>query len=163
MPNIIKDGNIVADNWVVVEDAEINSVAALPTGDLLLPLNVWQALSAELKDRNVGVWLNSDDSPLALKEHCASLPLIAINFPAFADGRGYSYANVLRTQCGYKGELRAIGDVLKDQLTFMKRVGFNSFAIRSDLKLEEALQHFSDFSKPYQAANDNDKPLFAQR
>ncbi|NRB42607.1 MAG: DUF934 domain-containing protein, partial [Pseudomonadales bacterium] len=151
MPNIIKDGSIAADSWVLVEDAEITDVAALPAGDLILPLAVFQALAPQLTDRTMGVWLNSDEAPLAIKEQCRTLPLIAINFPAFADGRGYSYANVLRAQYGFEGELRAIGDVLKDQLSYMKRVGFNSFALRDDQNLEESLKHFADFSKPYQA------------
>ena len=163
MPNIIKDGNIVANDWVLIEDAEITAVSALPSGDLILPLAVWQQLSDQLTDRKIGLWLNSDEAPMVIQQQCKDLPLIAINFPAFADGRGYSYANVLRVQYGYEGELRAIGDVLKDQLSYMKRVGFNSYDLRDDQNMEEALKHFADFSKPYQAAVDNDKPLFAQR
>ncbi len=164
MPNIIKDGNIISDDkWVLVEDSDIGEMASLPEGDLILPLSLFQAWAHELSDRKVGVWLNSDDSPEAIKEHCPTLPLIAINFPVFADGRGYSYANILRIQYGYQGELRAIGDVLKDQLSFYKRVGFNSFALRDDQNPEEALRHFADFTQPYQAAVDNDKPLFQTR
>ena len=163
MPNIIKDGKIIDDNWILVEDTEISDITALPEGNLILPLAVFQNLESALKDKHVGVWLNSDEAPSAIETQCKTLPLIAINFPAFADGRGYSYANVLRVQYGYTGELRAIGDVLKDQLSFYKRVGFNSYALREDQNTEQALQHFADFTQPYQAAFDNDKPLFQQR
>lgn len=162
MPNIIKDAAIVEDNWQLVTDKEAD-IASLPEGDLLLPLSLWQQAKDQLADRKLGVWLDSNELPEAIKDACNSLALIAINFPAFADGRGYSYASVLRVQYGYEGELRAIGDVLKDQLFYMKRVGFNSFAMREDQDLETALKHFSDFSKPYQAATDNPEPLFQQR
>ena len=164
MPNIIKDGVVLADDWIIVADKDIEDVSQLPAdGKLILPLQVWQKLNAGLMERITGIWLDSDEAPAPIQEVCKALPLIAINFPAFADGRGYSYANVLRIQYGYEGELRAIGDVLKDQLSYMKRVGFNSFDMRDDQNLEQALNHFADFSKPYQAAVDNDKPLFAQR
>lgn len=163
MPNIIKDGALVDDSWVLVSSTDISDTSALPEGNLILPLGVWQQLKNSLEDRNVGVWLNSDEPPEAIREECRQLPLIAINFPVFGDGRGYSYAHVLRAQYGFDGELRAIGDVLKDQLFYMKRCGFNSFAMREDQKLEEALNHFSDFSKPYQAAADQPHPLFLNR
>jgi uncharacterized protein (DUF934 family) len=163
MPKIIKDEHITDDNWVLVSDSEISQAADLPAGDLLLPLAVYKALHSELGDRQLAVWLNSDEAPSELEGLEKTLPLIAINFPAFADGRGYSYAHILREQLGFTGELRAIGDVLKDQLYYMKRVGFNSFAMRDDQNLEEALNHLHDFTTPYQAAVDRKTPLFAQR
>ena len=163
MPKIIKDATIINDNWIVINDTDIAHAQALPAGDLILPLIVYQKLKAELSHRKIAVWLNSDEAPEALAGAEKSLDLIAINFPAFADGRGYSYAHVLREQLSYDGELRAIGDVLRDQLFYMKRVGFNSFAMRKDQKLEEALANLSDFSKPYQAAVDRKTPLFTER
>ena len=81
----------------------------------------------------------------------------------FSDGRGYSYAQLLSTQYGYSGELRAIGDVLRDQLFYLKRCGFNSFALREDQKIEEAVNNLSDFNETYQASSDNPKPLYARR
>lgn len=163
MPNIIKDHTITNDTWTLINDVAINSADQLPAGDLILPLALWQQLKPELKSRKLGIWLNSDEPPEALKQECQDMALIAINFPAFADGRGYSYATILRAQYHYTGELRAIGDVLKDQLSYMARVGFNSFAMREDQKLEEALNHLADFSVTYQAAIDNPQPLFQAR
>ena len=163
MPNIIKDAAIVADSWITVEDIEIDNTSTLPTGDLILPLPVWQKLAHQLSDRNIGVWLNSSDLPELIKSECKTLPIIAINFPAFADGRGYSYAHVLRAQYNYEGELRAIGDVLLDQLFYMKRSGFNSFAMRADQNLEKCLQYFNEFTQPYQAAADQEEPSFITR
>ena len=122
------------------------------------------AHSAELSSKaDIGVWLDSDESPEALADHCDSLKLIAINFPVFSDGRGYSYAQILRNTYSYMGELRAIGDVLRDQMFFYQRVGFDSFALREDRDASVALKGLQDFSNPYQAAQDNPTPLFRRR
>ena len=87
--------------------------------------------------------------------------LIAVNFPRFVDGRGYSIA-LLRERYGYSGELRAIGDVLPDQLQFMKRCGFDAFALRPDKDATKAAR-LNFFSQTYQAAADTDVPLFRRR
>ena len=89
---------------------------------------------------------------------CNTLPLIAVNFPVFSDGRGYSYARQLREYYGYTGELRAIGDVLQDQLFFYHRCGFKSFAISSDRNVDDALNGLNDFSITYQSAIDVKQP-----
>ena len=91
------------------------------------------------------------------------LALIAINFPKFTDGRGYSMASTLRTRLGYKGELRAIGDVLRDQLFYMQRLGFNAFDVRADKDIHAAGQSLGDFSETYQGAVDQPLPLFRRR
>ncbi len=80
------------------------------------------------------------------------MPLIAVDFPKFTDGRGYSIAYNLRKRLGYTGELRAIGDVLRDQLFYMQRVGFNAFATRPDRSIHDALKGLTDFSEAYQAS-----------
>ena len=164
MPNIIKDDVIIDNNTIVItRDTEITSVDSLPDGEVILPLELYLSLAAELNNRVVGVWLDSDQSPEALTNSLDDLSLVAINFPAFADGRGYSYAHILRMQLGFSGEIRAIGDVLQDQLFYMKRVGFNSFAMREDQKLDEAIARLQDFKKNYQAAAVQQSPLFASR
>jgi uncharacterized protein (DUF934 family) len=83
------------------------------------------------------VWLGPDDDVAPLLPWLATLPLIAIRFPVFTDGRGYSLARLLRGRHGYAGELRAVGDVLRDQLYFLQRCGFDSFALRADQPPEE--------------------------
>jgi len=95
-----------------------------------------------------------------LKDDIARMPVIAIDFPKFADGRGYSIAYNLRARLAYTGELRAIGDVLRDQLFYMQRVGFNAFAVRADRDIHDALKGLTDFSEPYQASWDQKSPLF---
>lgn len=163
MRDIIKDRQIVSDDWQVLRLAEGETAesAVIPEGFVIVPLAVWQARRDELKARgDVAVWLASDERPEALKDDVAWLPLIAVDFPKFADGRGYSIAYNLRARLGYIGELRAIGDVLRDQLFYMQRVGFNSFATRPDRRIEDALKGLTDFSEVYQASWDQKAPLF---
>jgi uncharacterized protein (DUF934 family) len=91
------------------------------------------------------------------------VPLIAVNFPRFVDGRGYSIGRLLRERFGYEGDMRAIGDVLLDQLQFMKRCGFSTFVLRADKDSSEAARYLDFFSQTYQAAWDTDLPLFRRR
>lgn len=168
MLNIIKDKAVVGtDDWTLLRlnqdgvEGETPAAVAIPTGKVIVPLAVWQAQHATLQTRkDVGVWLASDERPEALKDDAANLPLIAIDFPKFGDGRGYSIAYNLRMRYDYTGELRAIGDVLRDQLFYMQRVGFNSFAVRADRDVNDALKGLSDFSESYQQSWDKKTPLF---
>jgi uncharacterized protein (DUF934 family) len=161
MRDIIKDRVIVADDWEVLRLAEGESAdtVVVPEGKVIVPLAVWQARRDSLKGR-VAVWLASDERPEALKDDFDLLPLIAVDFPKFGDGRGYSIAYNLRARYGYQGELRAIGDVLRDQLFYMQRVGFNAFATRPDRSIEDALKGLTDFSEAYQTSWDQKTPLF---
>jgi len=163
MRDIIKDRAIVPDDWEVLRLAEGDTVegVAIPEGRVIVPLAVWQARRDSLQARgNVAVWLASDERPEALKDDLAALPLVAVDFPKFADGRGYSIAYNLRARLNYQGEIRAIGDVLRDQLFYMQRVGFNAFATRPDRSIEDALKGLTDFSEAYQASWDQKAPLF---
>lgn len=160
---IIKNKAIVADDWVVVrlddqESAENVNVAA---GKVIVPLQVWLKQRDVLRQRaEIGVWLASDERPEVLKDDINRFSVIAVDFPKFSDGRGYSIAYNLRARLGYAGELRAIGDVLRDQLFYMQRVGFDAFAPRPDRKIEDALKGLSDFSEVYQTSFDRKQPLF---
>ena len=168
MAQIIKNKTIVADDWNVLrlqenETAENVTVAA---GKVIVPLKVWQAQRETLQQRNdIGVWFASDERPEALQGDIEKFTVIAVDFPKFSDGRGYSIAYNLRARLGYTGELRAIGDVLRDQLFYLQRVGFDAFAPRPDRSIEDALKGFSDFSEVYQISIDQKLPLFrrAQR
>ncbi|MFT4920420.1 MAG: hypothetical protein ACI8RU_003055 [Zhongshania aliphaticivorans] len=159
MPKIIKDLNVVEDSWQVWRDTE-----TLPaTGGYIVPLSLWQAHKEELLALgNIAVFLASDQSPKLLGTDVQSFTLIAVDFPKFADGRGFSYGRELREQHGFTGELRAIGDFMRDQLYFLKRCGFNSFALQSD-ELDEALASFNDFSDAYQPSIDQALPIFRRR
>jgi uncharacterized protein (DUF934 family) len=170
MAKIIKGRQIVDDPWQILKLAEGESAkqVAVPVGKVLVPLAVWLARHDELLQRkhhgdDLGVWLAPADDPAALAPHITHFALIAVDFPRFSDGRGYSTAALLRSRYGYKGELRAIGDVLRDQLFYMARVGFDAFAIRADRSAEDALKSFADFSEVYQSAVEQPLPLFRRR
>jgi len=109
------------------------------------------------------VWLEANEGPEAIADDLQRFTLIAVNFPKFGDGRGYSIARLLRERYGYKGELRAIGDVLHDFLYFMKQCGFDSFALRDDQDVNEALAAFDTFSDGYQTSALRPVPLFRRR
>ena len=163
MRKIIKDKAIVNDDWNVLKlaDGETPESAVVPAGRQIVPLTVWLAQKTTLAARgDIGVWLASDERPEQLKEDAQSLPLLAVDFPNFADGRGYSIAFNLRARVGFEGELRAIGDVLRDQLFYMSRVGFNAFATREDRSIDDALKGLTDFSDVYQTSWDQKTPLF---
>lgn len=163
MREIIKNREIVNDDWTVLRlsENELPETLEVPVGKVIVPLKVWQAQRAELSARkDIGVWFASDERPEALKDDVANLPVIAVDFPKFSDGRGYSIAYNLRARLGYQGELRAIGDVLRDQLFYMQRVGFNAFATRPDRSIQDALKGLRDFSEPYQTSWDLKNPLY---
>ena len=132
------------------------------TGKVLVPLAIWQARKTELQARfengDVGIILATHETAEALQAEFSdinTIPLIAVFVERFADGRIFTVGNWLRTRFGFKNELRAIGDVLRDQLFFHKRSGFNSFLIRADRSAQEAVASLNDFSQPYQGAVDD--------
>lgn len=156
---IIKNGEIIKDNWEVIAK-DTNSVPARE--NLILPLALWLQDRSILDARkDISVWFDSEDLPTAdIASALQKLPLIAINFPVFTDGRGFSIARLLRERFNYQGELRAVGNVLCDQLCFMKRCGFNSFILTESRDLTVALASLNDFTEYYQTSVDQPEPLF---
>jgi uncharacterized protein (DUF934 family) len=163
MPRLIKDGAIVEDRWTLARDAV--ALSDVPAGvSTIVPLALWRSEHDALAARGeIGVWLKPDDDPGALADDVATLPLIAIDFPKFSDGRGYSIARLVREQHRFAGELRAIGDVLRDQLYYLRQCGFNAFKVRADRDLDDALKGLRDFSENYQATVERPIPLFRRR
>ena len=154
MPLLIKNGCITEDTW-----QPVNQNSDHATHDQVATLEQWQ----QLADRNgSAVQLEPGESPGALYDHLDQIALVLVNFPAFADGRGFSYARDLRER-GYSGELRAGGHFIRDQLTYLKRCGFDAFQLADDKELEDALTSLEDFSEHYQAAIDQPLPLFRRR
>jgi len=163
MAQIIKHRALIQDSWQLLEQAP---AGALPSsGDVIVPLALWRSERESLSSRlgHVGVWLEADADPEAIAPDLARIELIAVRFASFTDGRGYSLARLLRERYGYRGELRAIGDVLRDQLYYLSRCGFDAFALRPDQDAEQALCAFSDFSEAYQVSVDQPYPLFRRR
>lgn len=166
MPKLIKDRAVVADEWTLVKHAnELVDLATQAEKNLIVPLAVWLERKRELlaRDSKTAVWLNSNELPEHLAPDLPQLELVALNFPVFSDGRAYSSARELRASYQYSGEIRAIGDVLIDQLFYMRRCGFDAFDLRDDQNIERALEAFDDFREGYQASVDRPVPLFRRR
>jgi len=156
---LVVDRKIVPDPFTRVAEGE-----PIPDrGAVLVPLAIWQANEPSLlrRDAPVGVVLASDEHPEAIAHAVDSLQLIALDFPTFRDGRAYSYARLLRERYGFAGELRAVGEVLLEQLHYMERVGFNAFEIDSADPLADLATADRDFSVWYQPSRDR-RPSAAQ-
>lgn len=116
------------DAWNPIENIGVETDAGTDQQSFdLLSLEQYQSLNSEQKTRASGVLLNPEDNAHALTEYLHLLQLVALNFPKYTDGRGYSQARILRTQLAYPGEIRAVGDVRPDQILFMMRAGITSF------------------------------------
>lgn len=152
-----------------VTDTQIAETVIPATGKVIVPLSVFiarkEALSPRIANGEIGVWLDTHEVLADLISNQAdlnTLPIIAVHVERFADGRIFSLGTLLRTRYGYKNELRATGDVLRDQLFFLKRSGFNSFLMRADRSAVEALASLNDFTAPYQGAVDEPRPVFTR-
>lgn len=163
MRRLIKDGEIIeCTRTFLPKDSVIEDVsdAVQP----IVPLPLWLTHKTELASKATNaVWLDSDEMPESLADDLDQLALIAINFPVFTDGRGFSIARLLRERLNYKGEIRAVGHVIQDQMHFLMRCGFNAMDLREGSDLESALHSLADFSEHYQAAVIQPKPLFQRR
>lgn len=157
---IIENGALVDDAWQHVADG-----AELPAGPVIVSLDRYIEQRDVLRQRaaGVGVRVRSDQGAPLVAPYAAELALIAIEFPTFKDGRGYTTARLLRERFGYVGQLRAVGDVLRDQLFYMTRCGFDAFELKAGKDAVGALAAFRDFSVTYQGAADDPRPLFRRR
>jgi uncharacterized protein (DUF934 family) len=161
MPQILKDTQVVSDNWILLDE----NAESLPTGDLLLSFEQWQSFAEQLSNHSgsIGVWLEGHAEIEQIIEPLLNLPLIAINFPKFADGRGFSAARLIKERYNYAGELRAIGGFIRDQLYLLNRCGFNAFQFSDENELSDAAESLKDFSENYQVSVDQENPLFRRR
>ncbi len=165
---LIIDGTVATNEWRLLpqNDGETEITAeSLAPGQVILPYAIWKALKGDLAGRKseIGVWLDSDESADLVGEDAKKLPLIAVHFPAFADGRGFTAGRLLRERYGFAGELRAVGAFMRDQLTYLRRCGFNAFAYEGQQSLANLLESLHDFSDSYQAALDQPLPMFRRR
>lgn len=168
MAQLIKNKQVVADTWLTLELGENDTAEsiALPAGDVIFPFAVWQARKDEILARGgmIGLLIKGEDLVEAVAGDVARFAVIAVNFPKFVDGRGYSTASLLRQRYGYTGELRAVGDILHDQLFYLTRVGFDAYALRDDKSAAYAIEKgFSVFSDAYQPSTTQPQPLFRRR
>ncbi|MBV8209089.1 MAG: DUF934 domain-containing protein [Burkholderiaceae bacterium] len=151
------EASIVEDAWTLFEDGAAWNGEPYALIPLATALTQPQRLDSAAP---AGIWLAPTDEPADAVPLFGSIELIAVQFPKFGDGRGFSTAALLRRRHGWRGQLRAVGDVLRDQLYFMKRVGFDSFALRGDHSVEDALASLSDFTDSYQGSVEPELPAF---
>jgi len=168
MAQLIKRGALAADTWttLALAEGETPESVALPAGDVIFPVAVWLARKNEIVSchKRIGLLLQPDDKVEEIAADLDYFIIVAVHFPKFVDGRGYSTAALLRQRYHYQGELRAVGDVLHDQLFFMKRVGFDSYALKDGKDAVYAIDKgFSSFSETYQASTDQPEPHFRRR
>jgi len=162
MPKLIKHDAVIDDAWALVPAGA--SLAHVPDGKVIVPLALWRAERDTLAHRgDVGVWLAPTDEPAELRGDVDRLPVIAVQFPTFGDGRGFSTARLLRDRYGFTGELRAIGDVFRDQLFYMAECGFDAFEVRSDLDPERELAGLATFRRTYARSTRTPQPWFRER
>jgi len=109
------------------------------------------------------VRLEPHEDPASVAARLGEVDRVEVRFPKFTDGRGYSTARLLRERYGYRGELRAVGDVQRDQLYYLSRVGFDAFLLREGEDGDAALAALRDFSEAYQASVERPEPLFRRR
>jgi uncharacterized protein (DUF934 family) len=166
MALLIKDRRVTSDSWQWLKaDSDASLVDVPLSGDVIVPCRYWLAHRDVLLGRpsRLGIWLSSDDEPASIAEDLRLFAVIAVHFLAFTDGRGYSIARLLRERYGWRGELRAVGDIQRDQLFYLSRCGFDAFALRDGEEADIAMRAFADFSEAYQTSADRPVPLFRRR
>lgn len=157
---LIKNGAFVESPFVHVADREV-----LPDGPVVVSLTRFSAEREVLMQRNapLGVRIASSESPDALAADVQHFALIELEFPKFRDGRGYSHARLLRERFGFTGELRAVGDVLRDQWLFMSRCGIDAFEVRPGTRIEDFRSALKEQTVFYQRASDRHPSIFELR
>jgi uncharacterized protein (DUF934 family) len=164
MPTFIKaqDGafSLAEDPFTAVGDEQ-----SVPPGDVIISLARLQAEGEALlgEGRSVGVRLESHEQVEALVYDLPQLSVVALAFPKFGDGRAYSYARLLRERFGFKGEVRAVGDVLREQAGYMVRCGFDAFEPADGSSLEDWQRASQRFRHVYQRAADGRPPALVER
>lgn len=170
MPTLIDRTGPLQDRWSTLEaEGEVESGAAAsvnpgPGAHLILSLAQWESQGEALlaAGAQIGIRLEPAEGPEAIAHLLDRIRLVAVHFPSFTDGRGYSTARLLRQRYGWAGELRAVGDVLRDQMFYLARCGFDTFELKDGEDVAAALAAFGDFTEAYQEAADRG-PLFRRR
>jgi uncharacterized protein (DUF934 family) len=160
MPLLIDRQPVTDDSWRQLDD----DTAQLPAGqDLIVPLARFEELSDALArhDGRIAPLVTGDDDLTPLLDAPQRFAMIAVEFPVFRDGRGFSIARILR-RAGYTGQLRAVGHVARDQLGYLERCGFDAFAFSDEVYAEHFLNAFDEISVRYQGCADDPRPIYLQ-
>ncbi len=166
MPVLVKDLEIVDDPWTLIDSAD-RIDATLDEGSIV-PFDYWasekrtttEAGIRALRPPKTGFWVDGDAEVERIRDHLAGASLVAVKFPAFSDGRGLSLGVLLRSRCGFKGELRAFGDVLPDLAQYLHRSGFDAFVVEGRRAAETAIASIQSITDHYQASVLKPQPAF---
>ncbi|MGH1360655.1 MAG: DUF934 domain-containing protein [Burkholderiaceae bacterium] len=153
MSTLINATEIITDQWILftgdAADVPVGSKVLLPIEEWLERTRVWQEHAGA-----VGILLEPTDDPARLKPWLDQIELVSIDFPKFTDGRGFSIARLLRSRLGFSGAIRAVGEIVADQVPMLQRCGFTEFETASDRQAEIALELLSILLPTYQPASD---------
>ena len=158
MPKLIKNGEIIENqyHWLQEAEQEVTATSIVAAQKWLTEKDTMTSIA--------GIWLEAGDGVEFLEGvDLTQFDVIGVHFPAFTDGRGFSYARLLRERLNYQGEIRALGNFIPDQLGYLLRVGFNSFQFNESVDLEKALLLHKSFSIAYQGDVSEPRPLFLRR
>lgn len=160
MGKYVKNKKLAEDTFTPFTGLE--DIDTLPTGDIYVPFEEWQTKRQDLLKRNgrLGVVLSNTDDVSELSADLERLDLIVLEFPKMADGRAFTQARLLRERLGFKNEIRATGDVLRDQIFYMQRCGFDAFEVRDDQDMNSVLKAFDEMTVTYQPATDEELPIW---
>lgn len=158
---LLKSGQIVQDTWLNIDDEQ--TVPA--NGDVIVSLERWLSEIDTLKSRDgkTGLRLKNNQSPAQVADDLDAFDLIVLEFPKYTDGRAYSSARLLRDRYGFKGEVRASGDVLIDQFGMMQRCGFNTYEVPGEADVSDWQAAEKRISSHYQPAADGVQAIWAKR
>ena len=159
MPLLINRA-VVEDSWLLVDEDNLSTHI---DEDVVVPYELFaENIDSLVKAKGaLGVRINGDQDLNLLLQHLDKLALIAIEFPAFTDGRGFSFARILR-RSGFTGQIRAEGDVTRDRLEYLERCGFDAFVIPADRYSADMVNAFDEVSVHYQGSADDERPIFRQ-
>ena len=150
MPTLLRPGGVAEDDWELLAAGE-----AAP--GLIVPLAAWRKAPD-----GAGVWVEGDAEIDEIGDEIRAAPVVAVRFAAFADGRGLSFASLLRGRHGYRGELRAFGEIVPDLTPYMLRCGFDAFLLATSREAEVALACITRSRHHYQASATEPTPRFRQ-
>lgn len=164
MPKLTSTGELKAESWSMSGKDETLKPDQPDNENWLVHISQFAShKDALLQKTNIGVWLDSDDEVDDLASILRQVSVVAIHFPTFTDGRGFSIARKLRDQLDFEGELLATGQFMQDQLFYLKRCGFDAFLVADDADIASMRASLQDFSNSYQASVDEPRPLFRRR
>ena len=166
MPVLVKHLEIVGDPWTLIESPD--NIGSTPGEGLIVPFNDWASRTKTaiepgvraLRSPEAGFWIDGDADVEQVHDHLAGASVVAVKFPAFADGRGLSLGALLRSRYGFRGELRAFGDILPDLAQYLHRSGFNAFVVESHRAAEIAVASIQSITDHYQASVLQPQPAF---